>query len=251
MRHKSTVYPTLPLDSERIRHYRQRCQKPREMEEIWSWFVLRRISVYITLALRRTTITPNGVSWCSILFMLLAGWFLVFAEPWSYLMAVISYNIGYMCDCIDGELARLTRVTSRRGVFLDTLIRATSIPIVMAIGMALFAGRFVAPFELSLMYGIIVLATMALLVPLSYHLMSIEAEEHDPVSDMRIQSRWGEWLAFFLGLPGFFAILLIGIAIEGLFGVPIYTIFFALFLGLFGIKTLARLYITYNRINEW
>lgn len=58
-------YPTLPLDSEKVLHYRGQCQKPREQEEIWSWFVLRRLSIYVTLALNHTFVTPNAISWLS------------------------------------------------------------------------------------------------------------------------------------------------------------------------------------------
>lgn len=248
MKHNSTGYPTLPLDSERIRAYRARCQKTRELEEIWSWYVLRRFSIYITLWLRRTRITPNGVSWLSIVFMILTGWLMVLAEPWSYLLAVISYNIGYLCDCIDGELARLMNVTSRRGFFLDTLIRATSIPIVVSFILALFGWGQSAVVAISLVYIIIVLSTMALLVPLAFHLTYSEAEEHDPVGDLRVQSRRAEWLAFFLGLPGFFAVLPIGVAVEALFAVPFNAVFFTIFLSLFSLKTMARLYMTYTAI---
>lgn len=248
MKHNSTEYPTLPLDSERVMSYRSRCQKPRELEEIWSWFVLRRVSIYVTILLSRTRVTPNGVSWFGIIFFILTGWLMAMAETWSYLLAVISYNAGYMCDCVDGELARLKNVTSRRGFFLDTLIRACSIPIVVSFALALFGSGLTSAVEVSVVYAIAVLATLALLVPLAFHLTYSEAKEHDPVGDMRVQSRRAEWLAFFLGLPGFFAILPVGVAVEAMWGVPFNTIFFTVFLSLFSLKTLARLYITYSRI---
>lgn len=248
MKQSTNAYPTLPLDSERILRARQRCQKPREQEEIWSWFVLRRVTVYVTLLLNRTPFTPNGVSWFSIGFFLLTGWLIAIGETWSHLLAVVTYNTGYACDCIDGELARLRNTTSRRGVFLDTLIRACSIPIVASIGLALVRWHEVSFGETSLVYGIVVMSTMALLVPLAFHLTYSEGEGRDPVGDMRVQSRRAEWLAFFLGLPGFFAVLPIAVAGEVLLHVPVMIVFFTVFLSLFSLKTLLRLYITYRYV---
>lgn len=243
------AYPTLPLDSKRVLTYRSQCQKPRELEEIWSWFVLRRVSIYVTMLLNRTAVTPNAISWLSVIFFVLTGWLLALGEPLTYVLAVISYNAGYMCDCIDGELARLKNVTSRRGYFLDVLIRACSIPIILAIALALLDwGQWASVLTVSVIYAIAVLATMALLVPLGFQLTYSEAQEGDPVGDMRLQSRRAEWLAFFLGLPGFFAVLLIGVIVETAWNVPFNTVFFTVFLSLFAVKTVLRLYITYKRI---
>src|SRR5690606_37610287 len=131
--------PTLPVDSAKILEYRVQCQKPRRKEDLWSWYVLRRISIYITLLLRRTPITPNAVTWLSLFFFILSGWLMLWTKPWAMLTAVLAYNLGYLCDCIDGELARLRGKTGRLGVFLDTLIRYTSIPILAAFALSAHA----------------------------------------------------------------------------------------------------------------
>src|SRR5690606_28545449 len=125
---------------------------------------------------------------------------------------------------------------------------ACSIPIVASIGLALVRWHEVSFGEPSLVYGIVVMSTMALLVPLAYHLTYSEGEGRDPVGDMRVQSRRAEWLAFFLGLPGFFAVLPIAVAGEVLLHAPVMAVFFAVFLSLFSLKTLLRLYITYRSI---
>lgn len=245
-----TAYPTLPLDSERILTYRRRCQKPRELEEIWTWFVLRRVSIYVTLLLSRTAVTPNAITWFSVIFFVLTGWLMVLGEPWSFLLAVITYNAGYLCDCIDGELARLKNVTSRRGFFIDTLIRACSIPIVISFAIVLMEWHVtLSVLGVTIVYATAVLATMALLIPLAFNLTYSGSEEHDPVSDIRLQSRRMDWVAFFLGLPGFFLILPVGVLIEAVSVVPFSKVFFTVFLSLFSLKTVARLYITYKRIN--
>ncbi len=239
--------PTLPVDSERVRFLRSLCQKPRHMEEIWSWYVLRRVSIYVTLALGRTPVTPNGISWSSLFFFAVTGWFLLSGEMWGYLLAVLFYNLGYLCDCLDGELARLKEVTSRLGVFLDTLIRAMSIPILTGVSLGLLRQIEGVKLDLwasSLIYGVVLVGTLALLVPLAYNYVGLKEDEGDPVSDMRTTSSLMEWVAFFTGMPGFFAILLILTAVEFFSGWVLVPILFIGFLLVMALKTLVRLYLT-------
>ncbi|PTM57473.1 CDP-alcohol phosphatidyltransferase family protein [Desmospora activa] len=244
--------PTLPVDSNRILAYRERCQKPRHMEEIWSWFVLRRISIYITLLLSRTPLTPNGISWLSLLFFTLTGWLLLTGEPWGWLLAVVSYNLGYLCDCMDGELARIKGVTSQRGVFLDTLIRALSIPVWSA-------AAWMVPHAFGWMewglgvatwaYVMILVATLALLVPLSYNYVHVKTDENDPVSAMRTQSNKMEWIAFLTGMPGYFAFLPAVTIVEMWLEWPLVAAFTAAFLVVLALKTLLRLYLTTSKLS--
>ncbi|MDR6225877.1 CDP-alcohol phosphatidyltransferase family protein [Desmospora profundinema] len=244
--------PTLPVDSGRILAYRERCQKPRHMEEIWSWFVLRRISIYVTLMLSRTPLTPNGISWISLLFFGLTGWFLLTGNPWGWLLAVLSYNLGYLCDCMDGELARIKGITSDRGVFLDTLIRALSIPVWSAAALMIppaFGWGEWGLAAASWVYGIVLVSTLALLVPLSFNYIHVKRDENDPVSYMRTQSGVMEWIAFLTGMPGYFAMLPLVILADALTGMPVMAGFTAVFLLMLAAKTFLRLYLTTSKLN--
>lgn len=244
--------PTLPVDSNRILAFRERCQKPRHMEEIWSWFVLRRVSIYITLLLSRTPLTPNGISWFSLLFFALTGWLLLPGEPWGWLLAAISYNLGYLCDCMDGELARIKGVTSQRGVFLDTLIRALSIPVWSAAAFMVPSAFGWTEWGLgaaSWGYVMVVVATLALLVPLSYNYVHVKTDENDPVSEMRTQSPLMEWIAFLTGMPGYFALLPVMTIVEMLINQPVVAAFTAAFLVMFAVKTFLRLYLTTSKLS--
>ncbi|MFC4075607.1 CDP-alcohol phosphatidyltransferase family protein [Salinithrix halophila] len=241
--------PTLPVDSERILEYRSICQKSRQYEEIWSWYVLRRISIYITAVLSRTRITPNGISWFGLLFFILTGWLMATGDPMLLLAAVVTYNLGYLCDCVDGELARLTKVTSNLGVFLDTLIRAISIPMLVgfALGLYRMAGWGLA--GVTVLYLAALIATLALLVPLAYNYIHLKSDENDPVSDMRTSSAKMEWIAFFTGMPGFFALLPITVVLELLSGFPATGPFIIGFLTVTALKTLLRLYLTTSKLS--
>ncbi|PTX50636.1 CDP-alcohol phosphatidyltransferase-like enzyme [Melghirimyces profundicolus] len=243
--------PTLPVDSEKIRTYRSLCQKPRQLEEIWSWYVLRRISIYLTVGLGRTRVTPNGISWSSLLFFAMTGWFLIPGEAWGYFLAFLFYNLGYLGDCMDGELARLKKVTSRLGVYLDTLIRAMSIPILAGVSLGLLRQTGWAPIGLaasSLIYGAVLVGTLALLVPLSYNYVGLKTDENDPVSEMRTSSPLMEWVAFFTGLPGFFAFLFIFTGVEFLSGASVVPLLLIVFLTVMTVKTLIRLYLTTQKL---
>lgn len=243
--------PTLPVDSDRIRQLRILCQKPRHLEEIWSWYVLRRISVYVTLMLGRTRVTPNGISWSSLLFFAMTGWFLMSGEVWGYLAAILCYNLGYLCDCLDGELARLKEMTGRVGVFVDTLIRAMSIPILTGVSLAFLRETGRVEIDLlpaTLIYGATVIGTLGLLVPLAYNYVGLKADENDPVSEMRTSSAFMEWLAFFTGMPGFFALLLVMILAETVIPFPLVSLLLIVFLGVTALKTLVRLYLTTSKL---
>ncbi|MCM2675733.1 CDP-alcohol phosphatidyltransferase family protein [Alkalicoccobacillus plakortidis] len=100
---------TFFFDSERIIELRRQVQPYSAKEDLWSWYVLRRMSIYITILFEKMRLTPNAVSWLSVLFVLLSGLFMVMATPTSFILAFVAYNLGYLFDCVDGELARMTK----------------------------------------------------------------------------------------------------------------------------------------------
>ena len=216
------------------------------MEDLWTWYVLRRISIYITLLLRGTPITPNGVTWLSLLFFVLTGWLMLWAKPWAMLLAVLAYNLGYLCDCVDGELARLKGITSKLGVFLDTLIRATIIPILVSFALAahsLTAANQPGFWIASGIYATTLIATFGLAIPLAYNYTRVKSDESDPVSDMRTTSFFWEFVAFITGLPGFFALLPLVLFLEHALNLPVIAWFIVSFIALWGVKTALRFYL--------
>ncbi|QKG83475.1 CDP-alcohol phosphatidyltransferase family protein [Kroppenstedtia pulmonis] len=244
--------PTLPVDSPKILELRSLCQKPRQFEEIWSWYVLRRYSIYITALLRKTFVTPNLISWFSLLFFILTGWLMLLGGPWGFLAAVVAYNLGYLCDCLDGELARLKKVTSSQGIFLDTLIRAMSIPIFASFAMVLVpvSGWGYLSLEAATgIYIITLIATLALLVPLSFNYIKLKVDENDPVSEMRTASSKMEWIAFLTGMPGFFAFLPVAVILDVWTQQAVTSVLIVGFLFVLTLKTLLRLYLTISKLN--
>lgn len=247
--------PTLPFDSPTVLTYRKQCQKGREIEDVWSWYVLRRLSIYFAILLSKRNVRPNAVTWISLLGMIAAGYSMAFASPTSFLLAFVFYNIGYMSDCVDGEMARIQERTSRRGYFLDILIQACSIPIFSSIGIALVelhTGQALGALYAAVLYTVIVVATMSLFIPIALQLTQAKTEEVDPVKQIRVKSNFFEWVAFFTGLPGFFFVLLLLAACTLWISLPIVWIklFFTAFLGIFMAKAAVRLVITLSSIRD-
>lgn len=243
-------YPTLPIDSQKVIQYRTLCQKPKEKEEVWSWYFLRRISIYISIFLSKTNITPNTISWLSFIFFVITGIFIIMGTPIYYLLSVITYNIGYMFDCIDGEIARIKNLTSKQGLFLDTLIRATSIPLIVALFMSIISKDDLSNILALSIYLLSTISTLALLVPLSFTLTLSDDLKEDPVSSMRTKSALNEWIAFFSGFPGFFFVLLILAIVDLIFKQKFITVYISLFLLQFILKTILRTLITVKRLTK-
>jgi phosphatidylglycerophosphate synthase len=80
---------------------------------------LRRISLYLTKLLLRTSITANGITYL----MIVTGVSISLAlqiNSWSGLiLALLLSQIQMLWDCCDGEVARWRNTQSPKGVFLD------------------------------------------------------------------------------------------------------------------------------------
>ena len=80
---------------------------------------LRRISLYLTKLLLKTSITANGVTYLMIatgisisLALQINGWI-------GLILALLLSQIQMLWDCCDGEVARWRNTQSPKGVFLD------------------------------------------------------------------------------------------------------------------------------------
>lgn len=77
----------------------------------------RRISIFVTAALYPLGVAPNSVSFANTL-VGLAGWLLVGSNTYP-LIGVLLVHLWAVLDSVDGELARLTRRFSLKGLFLE------------------------------------------------------------------------------------------------------------------------------------
>ena len=100
-----------------------RASKKRRDINWWTEWVCRPPAAVVVYFLRNTPITPNQVTFLSA--VVAAGAGLMFAllpgHLWLVLAAVV-FELSFVLDCADGQLARLRRTSSPLGHLLDFLM---------------------------------------------------------------------------------------------------------------------------------
>lgn len=131
------AYPRLPFEPKYIRGLREQVQKQYHQESLWSWLLLRRVSIYISLFLSKfSLVTPNRITVVAILSAMVG----VIAASRSgsisnmIIWANAFYQIAFFFDVVDGEVARLTQRTSRMGEWLDTILAHLLSAIFLTVG---------------------------------------------------------------------------------------------------------------------
>lgn len=117
---KKDLYPSMFWDSEKIRSYRTQVQKPWAREEFWSYYFSRRISIYLSLYLaKKQRVSPNAITIAGIVVGLIAAAAFMYGSAAAFLIGCFCYQMCYLADCVDGEVARMKNQSSRGGVWLD------------------------------------------------------------------------------------------------------------------------------------
>lgn len=248
MNRRSSIFPTTFLDSDKIISYREIAQKTRDKEDLWSWYVLRRISIYFSLLFIKLRISPNTITWLSLILILLSGLCLMFPSQKGFILAFVFYNFGYLFDCVDGEMARILKKTSKKGHYIDILIQAASVPVYISVGYSFFIlhGVFhLNNLEAIFLYFMTVLFIFALFIPISLQLIQLKETAVDPVNKIRNKAALFAFIAYSLGLPGFFFYLLL-LALFQNSSLILY--YFLAYVLINMLKTVARLFITVKNI---
>lgn len=79
----------------------------------------RKLSIYLSVPLAKLGAAPNQITVVWILLGLVADVGLGFSQYWIRVGAAAVFQLSYILDYVDGEVARLEGRTSRRGLFLD------------------------------------------------------------------------------------------------------------------------------------
>jgi phosphatidylglycerophosphate synthase len=80
---------------------------------------MRRLSIYVTWLMSKTSVTPNQLTWVMTVAGVLAGVVMALPGLWAAVGAALLVQVYLLLDCSDGELARWTGKTSLTGVYLD------------------------------------------------------------------------------------------------------------------------------------
>ncbi len=103
-----------------IREIREKVQAPRREVDAAYGLFMRRFSAYLTWVCFHLKLSPNQVTFISLLVMLI-GSFLALKNS-SILTWIVAVNLWYVIDHVDGELARLKNLKSDTGYYFDTAL---------------------------------------------------------------------------------------------------------------------------------
>ncbi len=103
-----------------FREFRTLLQKPRQSADAWygKWMA-RRLSIYVTWFFAHLGLGANQATLLSLVFALIGIASLALGH---FALGILSINVWYVLDHVDGELARLRKSSSLGGTFFDTVI---------------------------------------------------------------------------------------------------------------------------------
>jgi phosphatidylglycerophosphate synthase len=99
----------------------RRTRKPKDI--FWNRFVARPAAAVALVPLQRSRVTPNQITFASLVVFVAAATVLVALPGWAgLLIAVVVLELSYVLDCVDGQLARLRGTSTPVGAHLDFLM---------------------------------------------------------------------------------------------------------------------------------
>lgn len=100
-----------------------RASKKKKDINWWTEWVCRPPAAVVVYALANTRITPNQVTFASLGVCAIAGamFALLTGHAWVFLAALV-FELSFVLDCVDGQLARIRQSSSTLGHLLDFLM---------------------------------------------------------------------------------------------------------------------------------
>jgi len=126
-----------------IKELKATIQPDPKKETVWyAKYIIRKISIYFTWILLHTPLTANQATLIQMVLGIAGAVLLAFGGyQWS-LLALLLIQLGYVFDCVDGEIARYRKKSSVNGIFLDSLNHSIVIPFIF-LGLVIFSYNLV------------------------------------------------------------------------------------------------------------
>jgi hypothetical protein len=100
-----------------------RASKKRKDINWWTEHVCRPPAAVVVYGLRNTRVTPNQVTFLSAVVAVIAAAMFALLPGWSGLVAAaLVFELSFVLDCADGQLARIRKIASPLGHMLDFLM---------------------------------------------------------------------------------------------------------------------------------
>lgn len=111
----------MPFWSEIAQIYR--ASKKKKDINFWTEWVCRPPAAIFVYALQSSRVTPNQVTFFATLLALVsAALFIALPGWWGAIVAALVFELSFVLDCVDGQLARLRKTPSLLGHHLDFLM---------------------------------------------------------------------------------------------------------------------------------
>ncbi len=137
----------------------RRTRKPKDI--LWNRFVARPLAAVFLVPLARTRVTPNQVTFLTLVIFVAGAVMLALMPGWGALVAAVAIlELSYVLDCVDGQLARLKGLSSPVGAHLDFLMdELKAFILVAAVGARLWLGSGDARYLVEALLGLVAVAS--------------------------------------------------------------------------------------------
>jgi phosphatidylglycerophosphate synthase len=149
----------------------------KEKDDFFTTYAVSTWSPWVTKASARLRLTPSGVTAISVLFAVAAALAFWQASRPAMIAGGILLYLGFVLDCVDGQLARYTRRFGAFGGWLDTMADRAKEYAAYA-GLAAGAERIGLPYAWPLAIAAIVLQTVRHMTDAWYGALHDEATAH-------------------------------------------------------------------------
>jgi len=109
------------LTLNKIRLSYARAKREQDREDLWVYYVIRKISFYPTWLFLKIGISANQATFISIIVGVIGCSFLAFGNYGTRIMGALLVNFWIVLDCVDGNIARYEETFSNYGEFIDAL----------------------------------------------------------------------------------------------------------------------------------
>lgn len=109
------------LTLNKIRLSYARVKRDQDREDLWIYYVIRKISFYPTWLFLKIGISANQATFFSIIVGTIGCSFLAFGNYATRIMGALLVNFWIILDCVDGNIARYKETSSDYGEFIDAL----------------------------------------------------------------------------------------------------------------------------------
>lgn len=99
-------------------------------ENIYSRFIYRKLSPYVTCLFIRLGISASATTWLSVAMAFIGCFLISFSDVRLTLIGLGFIHLWYLLDHVDGEIARLTKTATVEGKYLDVMLHNLVHPII-------------------------------------------------------------------------------------------------------------------------